>query len=239
MSFNPNLPAHNTPLVSAEMRGQLNGLAAMIAAVPTITGVIIDGVTTLPSDQPATVTATMIGTVLHLSFGIPSGADGPPGSAFSQTVVDSVVTLNPGDNATAATSFDGTAVHFTFAIPRGNDGPQGIQGIQGIQGPPFAQMIVDSVTTLPAGSQATASVSFDGTNVHLTLGIPIGATGATGADGAPGEVTMAQLTAAIATAVSGTSNNTNAIATLDSPFADPDAESMRQRFNELVLALRR
>jgi hypothetical protein len=29
------------------------------------------------------------------------------------------------------------------------------------------------------------------------------------------------------------------VLTLDTPFADPDAESMRLRFNELVLALRR
>jgi len=35
------------------------------------------------------------------------------------------------------------------------------------------------------------------------------------------------------------SNNTNAIATLDTPFADPDAETLRQRFNELVLEMRR
>lgn len=40
-------------------------------------------------------------------------------------------------------------------------------------------------------------------------------------------------------AINGTSSNSNAIATLDTPFADPDAESMRQRFNDLVLALRR
>ena len=44
--------------------------------------------------------------------------------------------------------------------------------------------------------------------------------------------------AQLSSAISGTSNNSNAIATLDTPFADPDAESMRQRFNELVLALR-
>ncbi len=31
----------------------------------------------------------------------------------------------------------------------------------------------------------------------------------------------------------------NAVGTLDTPFADPDADSMRLRFNELVLALRR
>ena len=54
-------------------------------------------------------------------------------------------------------------------------------------------------------------------------------------DGAPGEVTNA----ALATAITGTSNNTNAVPTLDTPFADPDAESMRQRFNAFLLAARR
>ena len=48
-------------------------------------------------------------------------------------------------------------------------------------------------------------------------------------------MTNAQLT----TAISGTSSNSNAVLTLDTPLADPDAESMRQRFNELLLALRR
>ena len=83
---------------------------------------------------------------------------------------------------------------------------------------------------------------FDGSNVRFTFSIPRGADGTDGADGAPGapgEVTTGQMDAAITAAIQGTSGNTNAIATLDTPFADADAESMRLRFNELVLALRR
>jgi hypothetical protein len=34
-------------------------------------------------------------------------------------------------------------------------------------------------------------------------------------------------------------NNTNAVATLDTPFADPDMETMRQKMNEMLLAMRR
>ena len=49
------------------------------------------------------------------------------------------------------------------------------------------------------------------------------------------EVTSAQL----ASAISGTSSNTNAVVTLDTPFADPDAEALRQRFKEFLLAARR
>ena len=40
-------------------------------------------------------------------------------------------------------------------------------------------------------------------------------------------------------AISGTSNNTNAVATLDTPFVDPDSEALRQKVNEFLLAARR
>jgi hypothetical protein len=59
-------------------------------------------------------------------------------------------------------------------------------------------------------------------------------------DGAPGEVSDADLAAAIA----GTSNSSNAVATLDTPFAnDPptlaDIETVRAKINELINAMRR
>ena len=99
----------------------------------------------------------------------------------------------------------------------------------------------DAVNTLPPGSAATVSVSFDGTNVHFTFGIPHGAEGM---QGPPGEVTNAQLATAISMAVGGTSNNSNGVPTLDTPFtSDPaslaDMETMRLAYNALVLALRR
>ena len=55
-----------------------------------------------------------------------------------------------------------------------------------------------------------------------------------------GEVTNAALAAAIA----GTSANTNAVVTLDTPFAnDPptlaDIEALRTKINEMILAMRR
>jgi hypothetical protein len=132
-------------------------------------------------------------------------------------------------------------VHFTFGIPRGNDGGQGPPGNNGNdggpgpQGPPFAQAVVDAVNTLNPGDAATVGVSFDGSNVRFTFGIPRGNDGTTGPQGPAGEVTLAQLDAAI----TGTSNNSNAVATLDVPFADPDAEALRQRMNEFILAARR
>ncbi len=70
------------------------------------------------------------------------------------------------------------------------------------------------------------SVYFDGSNVHFSFGIP---------RGADGEVTVQQLTAAIA----GTSTNSDAVATMDTPFSDPDAEALRVKYNELLLTLGR
>ena len=94
--------------------------------------------------------------------------------------------------------------------------------------------MVDSVTTLPPGTPASVTVSFDGTLVHFSYSIPAGEPGVNG------EVTNAQL----ANAVSGTSSNSNAVPTLDTAFSnDPptlaDMETVRAKINELITALRR
>lgn len=181
------------------MRSQLNGLKSLIDAVPGLTDVVIDGVVTVAAGDPATVSATMTGTVLHLSFGIPQGFQGIQG--------DQGAPGNPG-----------------------SDGPQGPQG------PPFANAVVDSVTTLPAGSAATVDVSFDGSNVHFSFGIPVGFDGA---PGAPGEVSLAELDAAI----QGTSANTNAVTTLNLAVSEPptkaEVQAIADKIDELVMALRR
>jgi hypothetical protein len=158
--------------------------------------------------------------------------------------VDGVNTVEPGTPANASVSVTGNTLHFTFDIPRGNDGIQGQPGTngsdggpgpQGDQGPPFANAIVDAVNTLNPGEPATVSVSFDGSNVRFTIGIPRGNDGATGATGQPGEVSLNDLS----NAISGTSNNTNGVSTLDTGFADPDMEALRQKVNEMILNGRR
>ncbi|MCC6884199.1 MAG: hypothetical protein IT576_18715 [Verrucomicrobiales bacterium] len=126
----------------------------------------------------------------------------------------------------------GNTLHFTFSLPRGDAGgagPQGNNGMDGApggvgpQGPPFAAAVVDSTTTLDPGNSATVGVSFDGSNVRFTFGIHRGAdgsngnNGADGAQGPPGEVSNA----ALASAIGGTSNNSNAVATLGQS-ADPN-----------------
>ena len=45
--------------------------------------------------------------------------------------------------------------------------------------------------------------------------------------------------AELATAITGTAANTNGVATLETPFPDPDLEALRAKLNELILAQRR
>lgn len=198
MSFDPNLPAPNSPRSSAEMRSQLTALKALIdlALAGGVTGAVVDSVTTLDPGNPATVTVSLAGGVLHFALALPRGQPGMNGSD-------------------------------------GGPGPAGPQG------PPFAQAIIDAVTTVDPGQSAAVSVTFDGINLHFSFSIPRGADGPPGEPGAAGEVTTVQMNDAIASAIGGTSGNSNAVSTLDTPFADPDAESMRLRFNELLIALRR
>ena len=146
--------------------------------------------------------------------------------SVSSAVVTGTTTLAPGSAAQAMVLLQGGVLKFTFGVPAG---VQGAVGDTGAPGPPFAQAVVDSVTTLPPGSQATVAVSFDGTNVHFDFGIP------QGFPGQNGEVLASQLAAEIAM----TSSNSNAVGTLDSPFGDPDMEALRQKMNDLILALRR
>ena len=242
--FDPNLPQENTLADAVQMRSQLNGLKALIDAILTVTAAQVDSTNTLPQGSPANASVNVLGNTLHFTFEIPQGQDGAQGPPFAQAVVDSVTTLNPWESASVGVSFDGSHVRFNFAIPRGNDGSQGPpggsgsdggQGPQGIQGPPFAQAVVDGVTTLDPGQAATVQTNFDGSNVRFTFGIPRGNDGTSGSDGAPGEVSLAQLD----NAISGTSNNTNSVSTLDSGFADADMEALRQKMNEMILAARR
>jgi hypothetical protein len=222
MPFDPNLPQENTLIDAAQMRTQLNGLHDLI--VPGPAGP--QGPQGIPGPQGVA--------------GAP-GVQGEQGPPFAGVIVDGVATLPPGDAATVTANLVDVNVHLSFGLPSGADGSDGAPGL------PFAAVDVVGVTTLPAGSDATVTAVLSGDVVHLSFGLPKGADGAdgtngtngsdgsNGSDGAPGEVTNAQLDAAIA----GTSANSNAVATLDTPMADPDSEALRQKFNEMLLAQRR
>ena len=250
MPFDPAWPQNGQNIDADRFRGQFAGIIDLIGSGSGINAAQVDSTNTLPPSTPANASVSVVGNTLHFTFEIPQGQEGPMGQQgppFSQAVVDAVNTVNPGDPAAVGVSFDGTNVRFTFDIPRGsdggqgpagNDGGQGPPGNDGAQGPPFAQAIVDSVTTLDPGNPATVGVSFDGSNVRFTFAIPRGNDGSNGSDGSqgpPGEISQAQLDSAI----SGTSANTNGVSTMDTAFADPDMEAMRQKLNEMILNGRR
>ncbi|MDZ4404958.1 hypothetical protein [Prosthecobacter sp.] len=134
MPYDPALPANNSPLVSAEMRAQLNGLKDLINAIQTITAAQVDAVSTGNPGDPAVVTLNVDASTLRFTFIIPRGPEGPAGQAgqdgasgagVTGAVVDSVMTGNPGDPASVSASFDGSLVRFNFSLPQGLQGPPG------------------------------------------------------------------------------------------------------------------
>lgn len=82
MAYDPSLPADGSPLVAAEMRTQLQGLKSLIDALAggEVTSAVVDSVQTVPPGDPAQVSVSLSGSVLHFSFQIPHGADGLDGT---------------------------------------------------------------------------------------------------------------------------------------------------------------
>jgi hypothetical protein len=140
---------------------------------------------------------------------------------ITAAVVDGVTTLDPGLPANATVSVVGNTLHLSFDIPRGNDGAQGAQGAAGAEGPQGPQGTPGD----PGGPPGPAGAD--------------GAPGAQGPQGLPGEVSQTDLNNGLLNTLNQTSNNTNTVATLDNPYADPDVEAMRQKMNELILSARR
>jgi hypothetical protein len=99
MPFDPTLPANNSSGSSAQMRAQLTGLKTLIDAVPTITSAAVDAVNTLPAGDPAAVSVSVIGDVLHLTFGIPQGQSGLPGEVSLADMNAAIATTSSNSNA--------------------------------------------------------------------------------------------------------------------------------------------
>ena len=157
-------------------------------------------------------------------------------STITAAQVDAVNSVPPGDPANVSVAVIGSTLHFTFDVPAVQPGADGNDGAQG---PPFAQAVVDGVNTLEPWESAAVDVSFDGSNVRFTFGIPRGNDGSSGADGMPGEVSQQQLDDAIAN----TSANSDGVSTLDLFPSDPPTQAEMQdvvnKINELIVALRR
>ena len=110
---------------------------------------------------------------------------------------------------------------------------------------------VDATNTLPPETPASVDLTVTGGTLHFTFDIPQGQVGASGSDGQqgiqgepgppgmPGEVSLQQLTDAIAT----TSANSNGVSTLEMTVNDPptqgEVQLIANKLDELIPALRR
>ena len=59
---------------------------------------MVDGVTTLGPGDPATVSVNFIPDTVHFSFGIPRGADGPPGEVTAQQLALAIAGTSSNSN---------------------------------------------------------------------------------------------------------------------------------------------
>lgn len=143
------------------------------------------------------------------------------GGGIADAQIDAVNTVNPGDAASVTVSVSANRLHFTFSIPRGQDGSTGPAGPTGDPGPTGG--------VGPAGPIGETG--------------PEGPAGPIGPQGPPGDVSQAMLDAALATALSATSANSNSVPTLNLSVSDPpsslDVQMVVNKLDELIQALRR
>ncbi len=95
MPFDPDIPPNNVQVRAAELRGQFQGLKALIDAVPGVASALIGTVSTLPPGSSATADLQIVSGVLVLNLGLPQGQQGDPGA----TGQPGEVTANDLNNA--------------------------------------------------------------------------------------------------------------------------------------------
>lgn len=131
----------------------------------------------------------------------PAGADGVPGKDGAPGKDGSdghtpVITAEKSGKVTTIKA-DGVTI---ATVNDGEDGTNGTDGAPGAKGDTGAtpDIQIGTVTTLPAGSDATASMSGTAENPMLNLGIPKGADGASGggAGGSPSSALICDITLA-------------------------------------------
>ena len=99
MPFDPAKPAASAPNSSAEMRGQLTALKSLIDAVPVVTSAQVDSTTTGSPGSSAGAGVSLSAGVLHFTFDVPQGQQGPTGEVSqSQLSNDLVNTQNAAVN---------------------------------------------------------------------------------------------------------------------------------------------
>ena len=97
MAFDPTIPQNGTDIDAVEIRDQLNGLKALIDAVPAgrpgpqgpaFSNIQIGSVTTGSPGTPAAASVNVFGSNVELSFTIPQGETG---SGVSMTDVTNAI----------------------------------------------------------------------------------------------------------------------------------------------------
>ena len=76
MPYDPAWPQNGQLIDADRFRDQFGGLKDLIDAIQSISSAQVDAVSTLNPGEAATVSLSVTGGVLHVSFGIPRGADG-------------------------------------------------------------------------------------------------------------------------------------------------------------------
>lgn len=127
------------------------------------------------------------------------GAKGDPGNAATVSV-GTTTTLPAGSSASVTNSGTENAAIFNFSIPQGAQGEQGVQGEQGEPGQDgaAATITVGTVTTLPAGTDATVENAGTSSAAVFNFGIPQGDKGEQGEKGDTGNPGEAGKAATIA-----------------------------------------
>lgn len=137
--------------------------------------------TTLAEGSSATVTKSEQDGVVHLAFGIPTGATGATGAKGDKgDKGDTGATGAKGDKGdTGERGLTGPQGPKGDTGATGATGPQGIQGERGLTGATGAtpNLTIGTVTTLEPDASATATITGTAENPVLNLGIPRGQTG--------------------------------------------------------------
>lgn len=155
---------------------------------------------------------------------VPVGPAGPP----NVLEIGTVETLPADQPATASITGESPAQKLNLGIPQGKQGATGNPGAPGKDGQNGVTPTLSSgnVETLEPGQPATASVTGNGPEYQINLGIPRGQTGAQGAPGQDGQDGQNGVTPTIAVGT---------VTTLD-PGQDATAEITGETPN-LVLSL--
>jgi hypothetical protein len=141
----------------------------------------VGNVTTVDTDDPATVTNT--GTVNNAVFDF----ELPEGPAAT-VAVGTTTTGSPGSSAAVTNAGTSSAAVFNFTVPRGDVGATGATGSTGPTGAQGPAATIAAGTTTTGAPGTTASVTNSGTSgaAVFDFTIPRGDVGATGAQGIQG-----------------------------------------------------